>query len=155
MNYGDVLKWVHILSSTVLFGTGLGTAYFMWMAHLSRSPTIIAYTATQVVRADFLFTTTSGLIQPITGILLANHIGYDLTSPWLIGTYCLYALALLCWLPVVWLQIKMRNLAMNAKIRSAELPASYYTYTKVWFMLGWPAFMSLITIFYLMIVKPN
>ncbi len=139
MDHGLIVKWLHILSSTVLFGTGLGTAFFMWMAHRTGNAATIASVSTIVVKADWLFTLTSGILQPVTGFMLAHHYGYSLAEPWLVKTYLLYALAMLCWLPVVWLQMRMRDLARAANT-STTLPAAYYRYFRIWFWLGWPAF---------------
>ena len=154
MDYYLTIKWLHILSSTILFGTGLGTAFFMWMAHLTSKPTIISEITKVVVKADWIFTATSGVVQPITGILLAREMGIDLTSKWLIWVYVLYTIAFACWVPVVWLQIRMRNLAAIAASTNSELPLQYFKYARTWFILGWPAFIALLAIFYLMIAKP-
>ena len=154
----DVYSWVkilHILSSTVLFGTGLGTAFQMWMAHLSREPATIATVARNVVIADFLFTTPAVLLQPLTGILLFWMAGIDPFSSWLVVAYALYVLTGCCWLPVVRLQIKIRDIAQETAAASRALPATYNRYIKLWFVLGWPAFAAVIAIFWLMVEKPT
>lgn len=149
-----IIKWVHILSSAMLFGTGLGTAFFMVMAHRTGDASKISAVATIVVKADWLFTATSGIVQPITGLWLANILGHSLDDGWLIATYIIYGLALLCWLPVVWLQMKMRDLATSSAHVGKMLPEEYFTYFRIWFFLGWPAFIGLLLVFYLMIAKP-
>lgn len=148
------LKWLHILSSTVLFGTGLGIAFFMWSAHRSNDPETIARVAGLVVQADWIFTLPSGILQPLTGLLLANANGYDLTDRWLVWTYALYVVAFACWIPVVGLQMRMRDLASAAVARNSPLPPDYARAARLWFWLGWPAFISLLIIFYLMIARP-
>lgn len=148
------VKWLHIVSATVLFGTGLGTAFQMWMAHRRGDPWVIAGTARNVVTADWLFTATSGVLQPVTGGLLVWIAGYDPLAPWLAWSYALYLLALACWLPVVWLQIRVRDLAEAAVRDGAPLPVAYYRCMKWWFVLGWPAFISLLAIFWLMVKRP-
>ncbi len=153
MDYGFVLKWTHVLSSAILFGTGIGTAFFMWMAHLSNNVSAISHVSKIVVRADWIFTSVSGVAQPITGVLLAQHNGYNLFEPWLTKTYVLYGVALACWLPVVWLQVRMRDLAESALRKNEVLTPEYYRSAKVWFALGWPAFLALLAIFYLMVAK--
>lgn len=149
-----VTKWLHILSSTVLFGTGMGTAFFMWMAHRSDDPSLIAGVGRLVVLADWLFTLPSGLLQPLTGAVLIGLAGYDPHASWLMVTYGLYAVALSCWLPVVRLQISAQKLAALAVAGGTPLPPLYYAKMRAWFILGWPAFISLVAIFALMVTKP-
>jgi uncharacterized membrane protein len=147
-------KLLHIVSSTVLFGTGLGTALQMWMAHLSGDPRSIAIVSRNTVIADFLFTTPAIVIQPATGIALVWLSGFDPLASWLVVTYALYALAGACWLPVVWLQIQVRNLALDAVAANRPLPTEYRRYMRFWFALGWPAFIAVLAIFWLMVSKP-
>jgi uncharacterized membrane protein len=148
------LKVLHILSSTVLFGTGLGTAFHMWMAHLSGDPRSIATVSRNVVIADFLFTTPAVILQPATGIFLLWSSGTDPFSSWLVLAYALYLIAGSCWLPVVWLQIKVRDAAIEAVATGKPLTTAYYRYMRLWFALGWPAFVAVIIIFWLMVAKP-
>jgi uncharacterized membrane protein len=150
----EILKTVHILSATVLFGTGLGTAWFMWRADRSGDAATIAATARNVVLADWLFTLPAIVVQPLSGAGLVQMAGYSPTETWLLWSYGLYFLAGACWLPVVWLQIRMRNLAMSAVAAGAPLPARYRRYARLWFVLGWPAFTAVILILYLMVAKP-
>lgn len=154
MDHLLLIKWLHILSSTVLFGTGLGTAFFLWSAHLTGNAPTIAGVARITVRADWLFTATSGVVQPFTGLALAHGYGHALSDRWLLWTYGLYGLALLCWLPVVKLQIEMRDLAAKAAAEGTPLPARYHRAARTWFTLGWPAFIALLAIFWLMLSKP-
>jgi uncharacterized membrane protein len=150
-----LIKTVHILSATVLFGTGLGTAFQMWRAHLGGDPRTIAGTAASVVVADWLFTTPAIIIQPVTGVALAHLAGIDLFSSWLVATYALYVVAGVCWLPVVGLQLRVRDLARQAVNEDKPLSQSYFKYMRIWFVLGWPAFLSLIAIFWLMVARPE
>jgi uncharacterized membrane protein len=148
------LKTIHIISATVLFGTGLGSAYYMWRAHLNGNVTVIAVTVKHVVTADWLFTTTSIIIQPLTGIWMMFLAGYSLTWNWLLFSFGLYFLAGICWLPVVWIQLRIRDLAHQAATNGTPLPPLYYRYMRFWFMLGWPAFIGLVIVFFLMVFKP-
>jgi uncharacterized membrane protein len=148
------LKFIHIISSTILFGTGIGTASNMLLAHRTKDIHIIATTARYVVFADAVFTTTSGIVQPITGFWMAHIVGYSLTTPWLLGSIIGYVITALCWFPVVYLQVKMRDFAVHADETKTELPSIYFRFFKYWFCLGWPAFISLIMVFYLMTNKP-
>jgi uncharacterized membrane protein len=150
-----LLKTLHILSATVLFGTGLGTAFHMWMTHRRGDVRAIASTARNVVLADWLFTATSGIVQPATGVALAMTLGYDLASPWLIATYGLYGIAGACWLAVVFLQLRVARVAAQCATAGTELPDDYHRAMRAWFWLGWPAFFSLIGVFYLMVEKPD
>ena len=149
-----IVKTLHILSATVLFGTGLGTAWFLWQADRSGDVVTIATAARLVVRADWLFTTPAVVLQPLTGAWLIALVGYSPAEPWLLWTYALYILTGLCWLPVVWLQIRMRDLAAKVAVTGAVLPALYHRYFRIWFSLGWPAFIAVIVITYLMVAKP-
>ncbi len=149
------LKLVHILGASVLFGTGLGIAFFMWMANRSGDPATIAATAGMVVIADTVFTAVAVAAQPISGALLAWVIGYSLTDAWIIGALALYVIVGLCWLPVVAIQIKLRDLARVAAEKSVTLPDEYRRLYVIWFALGWPAFVGIILIFGLMIWKPS
>jgi uncharacterized membrane protein len=150
-----LIKTVHILSATVLFGTGIGTAFQMWRAHLSGDSRAIASTARSVVVADWLFTTPAIVIQPLTGLALAHMAGVNLLSSWLVATYGLYVIAGVCWLPVVGLQLRVRDLARKAVNENTPLPESYFKSMRFWFALGWPAFGALIVIFWLMVARPE
>jgi uncharacterized membrane protein len=127
----------------------------MWNAHLTRDPAIIPPVARIVVRADWIFTGTSGLIQPLSGVALAHLAGWPLASPWLLVTYALYAIAFGCWVPVVRLQIRARDLAEQALRQGTGLGLDYHRTMVWWFILGWPAFLSLFAVFWLMIAKPQ
>ena len=149
-----LLKTIHIMSATLLFGTGIGSAYYMLRAHLSKDVHVIAITTRHVVAADWLFTTTSGIIQPLTGIWMAWLVGWPLTQTWIWISLVLYFVAGICWLPVVWLQYRLRDMANQALVNNSPLPPLYYRYMRIWFWLGWPAFISLVTVFFLMVFKP-
>lgn len=148
------LKFIHVISSTLLFGTGIGTACTMLYGHNTKNTQIIAATTKYVVLADWIFTSTSGFIQPITGLWMVYLVGYPLNSFWIIGSIVGYLIAACCWFPVVYLQIKMRDFALNADQNNTPLPPIYFRYFNYWFYLGWPAFISLIVVFYLMTSKP-
>lgn len=148
-------KWLHILSSTVLFGTGIGTAFQMVMAIRTRRAETVASVASAVVLADWVFTTPAGLIQPATGLWLIHLTGHPWNAPWLMATYALYVLAFLCWVPVVWLQYRIRDLARAAHAAGAPLPDAAIRLWRIWFALGWPAFTALVAVFWLMVSKPD
>lgn len=151
-----LIKTVHIISSTVLFGLGAGTAFHMLATHLRGDIRAIASTARNVVLADWLFTSTSGVVQPVSGVTLAWMMGYPLLSSWLVASYLLYILAGLCWVPVVGLQMRMERLAADALASGATtLPPAYHRAFRTWFWLGWPAFVSLVIVFWLMVAKPS
>lgn len=149
------LKFIHIVSSTVLFGTGMGTACTLWFAHKTKDVRVIAAATRYVVTADWIFTTSSGFVQPLTGFWMVYLAGFSFKSLWLWGSILGYIIAGCCWLPVVVLQIKMRNLTHSALKINAPLPTAYFRYFKIWFYLGWPAFLSLILVFFLMTNKPT
>lgn len=151
----QTLLLVHILSSTLLFGTGLGTAFHGWMAHRSRDLRAIAVVSRNVILADWLFTAPAVVVQPVTGVWMAHLAGIPFTTGWLALAILLYLLVGACWLPVVWLQIRMHGLAGRAERAGEDLPPLYFTYARWWFALGWPAFIMVTGIFYLMVVKPD
>jgi uncharacterized membrane protein len=149
------IKVAHILSATILFGTGLGTAFHMWLTHRSGDLRAIATVSRNVVLADLLFTTPAIIVQPATGAALIHLAGSDPLASWLIAAYVLYAVAGACWLPVVWLQIKVRDIARSALENGRPLPPVYHRYMRFWFALGWPAFAAVVVIFWLMAAKPD
>lgn len=149
------LKWLHVVSATVLFGTGLGTALHMWLAHLRRDPRAIAVVARNVVLVDWLFTATSGVVQPLSGFGPVSLGGGDLFEPWLVASYLLYAVAAMCWIPVVRLQTRIRDIAAAAVDGETPLPPEYDRCMRAWFWLGWPAFVSLLGVFALMVMRPS
>jgi uncharacterized membrane protein len=149
------LRWLHVLSSTVLFGTGIGTAFQMvWAMRTGRVETVNSVAAGVVV-ADAIFTLPAGVVQPVTGLWLIHLAGHSPTAPWLVAAYALYLLAFCCWLPVVFLQIRIRNLAGVALAAGAPLPEAAQRAYHIWFALGWPAFTALVAVFWLMIFKPE
>ena len=147
-------KWIHVLSSTILFGFGAGTAWYLWQAHLTRDPATIASVGRMVVRADWIFTGTSGIVQPASGVYLVLRAGWPADASWLVAAYGLYALAFACWVPVVGLQIRAQRLARASAEAGTALPPEYARVMRLWFILGWPAFLGLLAVFWLMIAKP-
>lgn len=154
MNTITVLRWLHIIGSTVLLGTGLGIAFFMLMAHRTRHPALIAHTAGVVVIADYIFTATAVVVQPITGALLVQAVGWSWTQGWLVASVGLYFLAGSLWVPVVYMQTVMRNIARESSSNSVPLPLRYFRLFRLWFAFGVPAFLSVLAIFWLMVAKP-
>jgi uncharacterized membrane protein len=148
------VKWLHILSSTLLFGTGLGSAFYMFFTNLSGDVRAIAVVSRRVVWADWLFTTPTAIIQPLTGLYLVHLAGLPLSMPWLAWSIALFILAGACWLPVVVIQIRMAALAERAVQEATALPPLFWRYHRTWTALGVPAFIAFIVIFYLMTVKP-
>ena len=154
MSWIILLKWAHVLGACVLIGTGAGIAFFMAMAHRSRDARLIAHVAGTVVIADFLFTASAVVVQPITGLLLARAIGWPLTEPWILWSIGLYVLIGLFWLPVVWIQMRLRDLARQAAAGDSPLPAAYYRLYRIWFLCGFPAFIAILAIVWLMLERP-
>jgi uncharacterized membrane protein len=149
-----IAKWLHVLSSTVLFGTGIGSAYYMLFTSLTRDAHAVASVVRLVVIADWVFTSTTIVLQPLTGFYMIHLMGYPLSSPWILWTIVLYLVAGAAWLPVVWMQIKMRDIAQTAAASGSELPQRYWTFLKWWTALGFVAFGALVVVFYLMVAKP-
>ena len=151
----DLLRWLHGIGATVLLGTGAGIAFFMLMAHRTRQPALVAHVAGTVVVADFLFTATAVIAQPLTGLGLALLIGWPLTEGWLLVSLALYVLTGLFWLPVVWIQLRMRDLARAAAREGLPLPGQYHRLFRIWFACGIPAFLAVLAILWLMLAKPS
>ena len=154
MSY-ELLKWLHVLGSTVLLGTGAGIAFFMAMANRTGDVRLIAGVTRIVVIADYAFTATAVLAQPVTGVLLARTTGYSLTEGWILVSIGLYLLTGAFWLPVVWMQSRMRDLAAAAAAAGTDLPAEYRRLFRWWFAFGFPAFTAVLAIFWLMIARPE
>ena len=149
-----IVKWLHILSSTLLFGTGLGSAFYMYFASRTRDVRAIAVVVRYAVIADWLFTTPTIILQPLTGAWLIHLAHFPWSSRWIIGSFALYAVAGAAWAPVVWMQIRMRDMAARAARDNTPLPALYWSYLRLWAALGVVAFGALIAVFYLMVAKP-
>ena len=155
MNSYLIVKWIHVLSSVLLVGTGFGSAYFMFFANRSRSLPAQALVARLVVRADWWFTAPAVVVQPATGLWLASLAGLPLSTPWLAASLALFVLAGACWIPVVCLQLRMAAMAQEALRIGSELPPRYWHYAGWWERLGYPAFAAMVLVFYLMIAKPG
>ena len=148
------VKYLHLIGAAVLLGTGAGIAFFMLLAHRSGNIEVIAGVARIVVAADFLFTATAVVAQPVTGIILASLDGYSLGEGWIVLSILLYLLTGAFWLPVVWMQMRMRDLAAQAVRDGLPLPPLYHRLFWTWFAFGFPAFAAVVAIFWLMITKP-
>jgi uncharacterized membrane protein len=151
----EILLFAHVIGAAVLLGTGAGIAFFMVMSNRSQDPALIAHVAGIVVLADTVFTATAALVQPVTGYLLAREVGWPLLEGWVLVSLCLYVFVGLFWLPVVWLQIRLRAMAIAARDGGAGLPAAYHRLYRIWFACGFPAFAAVLAIVWLMITKPS
>ncbi|MEQ9258339.1 MAG: DUF2269 domain-containing protein [Roseovarius sp.] len=153
MSY-EVLLFLHVIGATVLLGTGAGIAFFMLMAHRSGDPRLVAHVAGTVVLADTVFTATAVIAQPVTGFLLARAAGWPIFQGWVAWALALYVMVGLFWLPVVWMQVRMRALAIAARDAGTPLPAQYHRLFRLWFACGVPAFAAVLGILWLMLTKP-
>lgn len=151
----DLLKWIHIISSTILFGTGIGTAFHGLASNLRGDLRAIVTANRNVVLADWIFTTPAVIVQPATGVALVLQEGWPLDTHWILASVALYVFVGCCWLPVVWLQMKMARIAEGCLETGAPLPPLYKRYFNWWFVLGWPAFTAMLVIFWLMVAKPD
>lgn len=155
MDWIAVLHWIHAIGACVLLGTGAGIAFFMVMAHRTGNAALIAHTARIVVIADWVFTASAVVLQPITGALLAQALGWSWSEGWLVLSLALYVVTGCFWLPVVWMQTKMRDLAAEAVRTNAPLPERYYRLYRAWFACGFPAFFAVLAILWLMLMRPR
>lgn len=149
-----LLKYLHVLGAAVLLGTGAGIAFFMLLAHRTRDAATIAAVGRMVVVADFVFTATAVVAQPVTGVVLIWYLGYPLGQDWIVLSILLYLVTGAFWLPVVWMQMEMHRLARAAVLQNAPLPRRYYSIFRLWFAFGFPAFGAVLAIFWLMITRP-
>jgi uncharacterized membrane protein len=150
-----IVKWLHIVSSTILFGTGIGSAFYMLFTSRTRNVQAIAVVTRHVVIADWLFTAPAVLVQPLSGWYLMARTGWPLSATWLRDALALYAFAIACWIPVVWLQMRMRNMARRAAQSNEQLPQGYWRYLSWWIVLGSWAFVAFVVVFFLMVAKPT
>lgn len=150
-----IIKWLHIISSVLLVGTGFGSAFYLFFANRSGSIAVQVAVARMVIRADWWITTPTVIVQPLTGIVMANLAGIPITSGWLAWTLVLYAIAGMCWLPVLWLQINMCRMAEAAQENQTALSAQYWKLARWWERLGYPAFAAMLVVFGLMVFKPQ
>jgi uncharacterized membrane protein len=149
-----VLKTLHIVSAALLFGTGLGTAFFMWFTHRTGDVRAIASATRLTVRADAWFTAPAVVVQPLSGFAMLHLAGLDWRLPWVEASLILYLIAGTCWIPVVVLQLRARDLAVAALASGTPLPAAYHRAMRCWFRLGWPAFAAVLITYWLMTAKP-
>jgi uncharacterized membrane protein len=150
-----ILKFLHVIGATVLLGTGAGIAFFMLLAHRTGNAATVAAVARIVVIADYLFTASAVVVQPITGWLLMDLVGYPLSEGWIVISLVLYVVTGAFWLPVVWMQSRMRDLAQAAAAAGEPLPAEYHRLFRTWFAFGFPAFAAVMGILWLMITRPS
>lgn len=150
-----ILKWIHIVSSTILFGTGVGSAFYLFMANREKNIASIYFATRHVVIADWLFTTPAIIVQLITGAILVHLGGHSYSDQWIMWGLILYFFAGACWLPVVWMQIRMRDMAKAALENKTDLPARYWKMDRWWIILGTLAFPAVMIVFYLMVAKPS
>lgn len=155
MNTYLLLKTLHIFSSVLLVGTGFGSAFYLFFANRSKDLAAIAVVSRLVVIADWSFTTPTIIFQPLSGIAMLHLAGWSLFTPWIMWSIGLYVFAGVCWLPVVWLQIQMKRMADIAYAEKTELPMRYWKFSKAWELLGYPAFISMGLIYFLMVYKPS
>lgn len=155
MNHYLLIKTLHIISSVLLVGTGFGSAFYLYFSNRSKNVLAIAEVSRLVVIADWCFTTPAVIIQPLSGLILLKLSGWSLANTWVQISIALYAIAGLCWIPVVWLQIEMRNMAISAARGHGKLGQRYWRFAKYWERLGYPAFLAMLGTYYLMVNKPS
>jgi uncharacterized membrane protein len=155
MNSYFIAKWLHIVSSVVLVGTGFGSAFYMFFVNRSDSVAATAIVSRLVVRADWWFTTPAVIVQPATGLWLLSLTGWPLTTPWVYASILLYVFAGACWIPVVFIQQRMAKLAAAALNDGVPLPPEYHSLRRRWELLGYPAFLAMLVIYWLMVSKPQ
>ncbi|MEX0645791.1 MAG: DUF2269 domain-containing protein [Parvularculaceae bacterium] len=154
MEWIHFLRWLHVIGAAVLLGTGAGIAFFMLMAHRTNDAKLIAHTASIVVIADWVFTASAVIVQPVTGAALALAVGWRLTEGWILASLALYVVTGVFWIPVVFMQRRMRDLAREAVRVNGPLPPDYFRLYSRWFAFGFPAFFAVLAIIWLMIARP-
>lgn len=155
MDFYTIIKTIHVISATILFGTGIGIAFFFFLPHLRQNDVTARLAAAKMtVTADFLFTLPAVIAQPLTGAWLVWKGGFDWADYWLVMTYALYVVAGLCWVPVVLIQIRLKQMLEAQAVGTTIDQRAYERLFHWWFILGWPAFGGLVFIFFLMVAKP-
>lgn len=154
MNTYLIVKWLHILSSVLIVGTGFGTAFYLYFANRSRNVAAVAVVSRLVVKADTWFTTPGVIFQPLSGYWLMSEAGWRMETGWIAASIALFLLTGACWLPVLWLQLRLRDMAAVADMANEALPPRYWRYARLWVWLGYPAFIAMLVVFYLMVAKP-
>ncbi|WP_116140588.1 DUF2269 family protein [Trinickia diaoshuihuensis] len=155
MNAYLLVKTLHILSSVLLVGTGFGSAFYLFFINRTGSVQSIAAVSRLVVRADWWFTTPAVIFQPLSGFWLVHAAGWSLNTPWVVASLALYVIAGVCWLPVVWIQVRMTRIASRCAAQGdLALPPLYWNYARVWEWLGYPAFVAMVIVYFLMVAKP-
>ncbi len=149
-----LLLYAHILGACVLLGTGAGIAFFFVISNYRGTPEMIGHVGRIVVLADTVFTATAAIIQPITGYFLAREAGWSLSEPWIMLSLGLYVVVGIFWLPVVWIQIRLRDMALDAARLGASLGTAYHKLYRIWLICGFPAFGAVMLIIWLMVSKP-
>jgi uncharacterized membrane protein len=149
-----IIKWLHIISSVLMVGTGFGTAFYLFFVNRTRNVEAIAEVSRLVVRADTWFTAPAVIFQPLSGLWLMDETGLTFTTGWIWVSLALFFFTGLCWLPVVWLQLKLRDMAKTAQTEKTALPPHYWRIAHIWEILGYPAFVAVTVIFFLMVNKP-
>ena len=156
MDFYAIIKTIHVISATILFGTGIGIAFFFFLPHVRHQDVAARLTAARTtVTADFLFTLPAVIVQPLTGAWLVWKGGFDWGDYWLMLTYGLYLLAGLCWVPVVLIQIRLKQLLEAQAVGATIDQCAYDRLLRWWFILCWPAFGGLVVTFFLMVAKPT
>lgn len=150
-----LVKWLHIMGAVILFGTGLGTAFHFWITQRREGTAAIAAAARSTVLADYLFTLPAVILQPVTGVALALMAGYPLRSTWIVASIALYVVAGACWIPVVFIQRRLSDIAEASVRNAAPLDPEFHRLTRRWILLGWPAFLSMAAILWLMVARPT
>jgi len=150
-----ILRWLHVIGACVLLGTGAGIAFFMLIAHRTGKPALIAHVAGTVVLADTVFTATAVVLQPLTGWALAHGLGWPMSEGWIALSLLLYVVVGMFWLPVIWIQIQLRDMARLADVAGQGLPQRYHRLWRIWFACGFPAFVAVMAILWLMLARPD
>lgn len=148
-----LFKWLHVLSSTLLFGTGIGSAFYLVLATATRDAHKVATVSGFVVITDWVFTATTAVFQPASGLWMLHLAGMSWRTPWIAWSLALYAIALACWLPVVWIQLRLRDLSGAAAAAGSSLPRAYWRLFGWWVALGWTAFLAFTAIFWMMVAR--
>jgi uncharacterized membrane protein len=149
-----LVKWLHVAGAAILLGAGIAIAFHLWIALRGRNAAEIAAAARATVIADFVFTLPAIVVQPLTGIALAEAMGYPIRSTWIVASFALYLLAGACWIPVVFIQLRLRRIAEKSALEGVALGDEFHRLARRWFLLGWPAFIAVGAIFWLMIARP-
>ncbi len=149
------IKTFHVITATILLGMGFGSAFFKLQVDRTGDLSAIVFASKTVVVLDWIFTAPAIVLQLVTGLMMVWLGGYSLTEAWLQFALGFFILTGFCWLPAVYIQLRCREMAVQASLAGTPLPPEYHRLSCIWFWLGVVGFTAVWIIVGLMVMKPE